>query len=82
MEQHRQNDWGSVSYDDRFDEYWLPAGSARQCLFYCPWCGEKLPDSKRDKWFGALEARGLDPRSDEIPEDFRSAVWRAPAEQT
>jgi len=48
MERHRQNDWASVEYDPRFDDYWVQAGGARQLLFYCPWCGEKLkPDSFR-----------------------------------
>jgi hypothetical protein len=76
MDQHRQNDWGSVQYDSRFEEYWIHAGSAQQCLFYCPWCGEKLPASKRDEWFDAVESLGLNPLRDEVPEEFRSDVWR------
>lgn len=76
MGQHRENDWGSVQYDSRFDEYWVAAGSARQCLLYCPWCGEALPPSKRDEWFDAVEALGLDPWQDEVPEEFRSDAWR------
>jgi hypothetical protein len=74
MDQHRQNDWASIQYDDRFDEYWVPAGPARQTLFYCPWCGEKLPDSKRDQWFDAVTSLGIDPWSDEVPEKYRSAA--------
>lgn len=76
MNQHPQNDWGSIQYDVRFDEYWLPAGEARQCLFYCPWCGEKLPPSKSDQWFDALEALGIDPLNDEVPDLYRSGAWR------
>lgn len=80
MDRHPQNDWQSVRWDPRFDEYWIPAGGARQCLFYCPWCGEKLPPSQRDRWFDELEARGFDPLADEIPEAYRSSAWRgAPA---
>lgn len=78
MQRHPQNDWRSVRYDERFDEYWIPAGGARQCLFYCPWCGEKLPPSQRDRWFDELEASGLDALSDPIPEAYRSAAWREP----
>ena len=77
MDQHRQNDWGSVHYDSRFDTYWISAGSAQQCLFYCPWCGEKLPASKRDAWFDAVEALGLDPWEGEVPEEFQSDAWRS-----
>ncbi|MGN7158827.1 DUF6980 family protein [Sphingomonas sp. SAFR-052] len=81
MDEHRQNDWGSVQYDSRFDEYWVAAGSAQQCLFYCPWCGQKLPPSKRDEWFDAIERLGLDPWADEVPEDFQSdAWWRFPSQ--
>jgi hypothetical protein len=76
MERHRQNDWDSVRYDARFDEYWIPAGGAQQLLFHCPWCGERLPPSQRDRWFDALEALGIDPLSDPIPHEFRTGAWR------
>jgi len=76
MDRHPQNDWHSVRWDARFDEYWIPAGGARQCLFHCPWCGEELPPSQRDRWFDELEAMSLDPLADEIPEAYRSAAWR------
>jgi hypothetical protein len=76
MDQHPQNDWGSVRYDSRFDEYWVEAGEARQGLFYCPWCGEKLPPSQRDLWFEKLEALGINPWKGEVPEIFRSGAWR------
>ncbi|HEX8214122.1 MAG TPA: hypothetical protein VF582_01475 [Allosphingosinicella sp.] len=54
----------------------MPAGSAKQQLFYCPWCGERLPPSQRDRWFEELEALGIDPGSDAIPEDYQSGAWR------
>lgn len=77
MDVHRQNDWGSVRYDARFDEYSIPAGDGiSQCLFYCPWCGDKLPGSRRDDWFDALDKLGIDPLRDEIPAAFQSAGWR------
>lgn len=76
MDQHPQNAWGSVQYDSRFDEYWVQAGEARQALFYCPWCGEKLPASQHDLWFDKLEALGINPCEDEVPESFRSGAWR------
>lgn len=82
MDQHRQNDWESVHYDSRFDEYWVEAGTARQCLFYCPWCGEKLPASKRDQWFDAVEALGLDPWLDDVPDAFQSDTWWKASNQT
>ena len=80
MDIHPQNDWGTVRYDPRFDVYWLPAGSARQQLFYCPWCGEKLPPSQMDRWFDELEAAGIDPDCDPLPEQYCSGAWRGAIE--
>ena len=76
MDAHPQNDWATVRYDVRFDAYWVPAGSAKQQLFYCPWCGEVLPPSQRNRWFDELEAAGIDPGSDPIPEAYQSGAWR------
>ena len=76
MQRHRQNDWRSVRYDPRFDEYWVQAGEARQLLFFCPWCGERLPPSQRNRWFDELETRGIDPVADPIPAEFQTGEWR------
>lgn len=76
MDQHPQNDWSAVSYDPRFDEYSIPSGGALQLLFYCPFCGDRLPESKRDQWFEQLEAHGVaDPWQDELPAEYQSDVW-------
>jgi hypothetical protein len=76
MDNHPQNDWDTIKYDARFDVYWLPAGAARQQLFYCPWCGERLPPSQMDRWYDELEAAGIDPHVDPIPEAYQSGHWR------
>ena len=76
MDAHPQNDWETVHYDARYDAYWVEAGGARQLLFFCPWCGEKLPPSQRDRWFDELEAQGIDPAIGPIPEKFQSGEWR------
>lgn len=71
----------AVLYDVVFDEYSL-AGGGRQgaeVLAYCPFCGADLPASKRDRWFGELARRGLDPDDPALDDRFRSdAWWRAP----
>lgn len=79
MDRHPQNDWGTVTYDVRLDEYWLPAGGAKQLLFYCPWCGERLPESQRDLWYDELGALGIDPNFDPIPQDYKTGAWRGAA---
>lgn len=76
MDQHRENDWATVRYDPRFDVYEVKAGSAWQQLYYCPWCGDKLPPSRRGEWFDELEAKGIDPMNEGYPEEYKTAAWR------
>ena len=68
-----------VLYNEIFDEYGIPectGGTSYIIIKYCPWCGGRLPDSKRNEWFEELETLGFDdPFSDEIPSKFRSAEW-------
>ncbi len=42
----------------------------------CPWCGRRLPDSKRERWFAELEKLGVDsPLVDKLPAPFDSDQW-------
>ena len=36
----------------RFDEYAivLPEDGSLMCFDFCPWCGKKLPESRREEW--------------------------------
>lgn len=59
----------------------LKNSSAIQLIFYCPWCGEKLPESLRNKFFEILNNEyeiepELDIKNDpNIPEEFKSDEW-------
>lgn len=68
-----------VCYSPKFDEYGLvvhDGGSSSVRIEYCPWCGTKLPESKRDRWFDELERMGFnDPTDGNIPERYRSDEW-------
>ncbi len=68
-----------ISYSEKFDEYGLiihDGGSSGIGIYFCPWCGTKLPESQRSRWFEELEALGFDdPYGQEIPEDYQSAAW-------
>jgi uncharacterized protein DUF6980 len=68
-----------ISYSEVFDEYgiWVhDGGSSSVHIAYCPWCGTKLPESRRDEWFDTIERLGFDdPSSPEIPPEFRSDAW-------
>jgi hypothetical protein len=68
-----------VAYSLVFDEYGIvvhDGGKSYVRIDFCPWCGTRLPESKRDQWFEALEAMGIDPLSDAVPPAYRSDEWR------
>jgi hypothetical protein len=68
-----------VNYAARFDEYGLivhDGGASCVGIQFCPWCGARLPDSKRDLWFDALARRGfVNPVPQDIPGEFESDLW-------
>nr|WP_307166164.1 hypothetical protein [Streptomyces rishiriensis] len=67
-----------VRYEPKFREYGLivhDGGSAYREIAFCPWCGTRLPQSRRDGWFDALEARGIDPWEDRVPPEFEDERW-------
>ncbi len=79
-----------VYYDCVFDEYGIPIKDTLEevapsyiVIAHCPWCGAKLPDSKRERWFDELEALGYDnPMEQTIPEAYRSAEWYRKKEES
>ncbi|MBK8474919.1 MAG: hypothetical protein IPL39_01045 [Opitutaceae bacterium] len=81
--EHHKDRWDCpdalVSYCAKFDEYGIiihDGGSAVSLITFCPWCGAKLPESKRDRWFDELERLGFQtPGEEEIPEIYNDARW-------
>jgi hypothetical protein len=72
-----------VVYLPTFDEYGLPVrdgGTSMTVIGFCPWCGARLPQSRRDAWFDEMERLGLDPWEDEIPAGYTSDAWWATPE--
>lgn len=71
-----------IIYVPHFREYGvsiLDGGTSYLLISYCPWCGSKLPESKRLEWFEVLEQLGLEPGDSEIPaEMLREAWWQNP----
>ncbi|MBR6646577.1 MAG: hypothetical protein IKM61_00165 [Eubacteriaceae bacterium] len=74
-----------VYFSSKFNEYGLPVydgenGEATSYILigYCPWCGAKLPESRREEWFDRLEALGFDAPLDDIdsiPHEFKTYGW-------
>ena len=72
-------DW-IIIYLNKFDEYGIPVHDGTSSfahISHCPWCGSKLPESKRIRWFKELKALGFDDPllQDDIPEQYKSDVW-------
>lgn len=59
----------------------LKHSPAIQLIYYCPWCGAKLPKSLGDEFYDILEREynmspGFDIQSDpNIPQEFKSDEW-------
>ena len=68
-----------ILYNGKFDEYGISVcdgGSSVITINYCPWCGKRLPDSKRELWFAELQELGFeDPLNERIPHKYQSAEW-------
>lgn len=68
-----------ISYSACFDEYGLrihDGGSSTIEIKHCPWCGVRLPESRRDEWFERLDALGFDqPFDQELPPEFDTDAW-------
>jgi hypothetical protein len=69
----------TIFYNEVLDEYGVivhDGGEAYILIEYCPWCGKKLPDSKRMLWFDRLEELGIDSAfDDKIPQELRISKW-------
>ena len=74
-----------IYYSSKFNEYGLPVhdgenGRATSYVLiqHCPWCGKKLPESRREEWFDRLESLGFDSPFDDrdnIPAKFKTSEW-------
>ena len=67
-----------VVYEPKYREFGvrvLDGGTSYIELLYCPWSGDKLPSSLRERWFEELERRGIDPGADVVPEEFCDSRW-------
>lgn len=67
-----------VVYNEVMNEYGLIIhdGTASYLLIdHCPWCGTRLPESDRDRWFDAVDALDL---GDGVPPpaEYLTSAWR------
>lgn len=70
-----------MRYNEVFDEYGIVLTEddvSFLSIKYCPWCGKRLPPSRREEWFEKLELLGFDAPlfCEDIPPEFKSDEWR------
>jgi hypothetical protein len=69
-----------IVYTPKYREYSLrvlDGGTSTIEVVFCPWCGHKLPESLRDRWFEELKRLGIDPVSSDVPAEFQDDRWFA-----
>lgn len=69
-----------IDYSSKFDEYGIiihDGGTSSIAITNCPWCGLKLPESKRDLWFDTLENLGFENlfSNENLPAKFETGEW-------
>lgn len=67
-----------IVFSAKFREYGirvLDGSNSYIQIHYCPWCGNKLPRSLRDRWIRELRKLGLEPGDKRIPKKFNSDRW-------
>lgn len=67
-----------VMYEPVFDEFGiqiLDGGTSEMRLSFCPWCGCRLPESKRTRYFELLDELDLEPGDSRIPSQMQSDEW-------
>ena len=69
-----------VHYNEVFDEYGIVLTEDNVSFIlikYCPWCGKRLPHSRREEWFSKLELLGFEVPlfCENIPPEFKSDEW-------
>lgn len=68
----------AIEYNPRFREYGISimdGGSSVLLARFCPWCGTKLADSLRERWFDRLDELGLEPEDEAVPKEMMSDQW-------
>ncbi len=68
----------AITYTPHFREYailLIGNGDVSQSVKFCPWCGQRLPESLRETWFDKIWGLGLETEDPEIPAELRTDEW-------
>lgn len=73
-----------IHYNPCFNEYGIPfpdGSSSMLIIHFCPWCGKRLPQSRRYQWCDLIEQMGFNPEDNRIPSEYRTNEWWAKGEK-
>jgi hypothetical protein len=67
----------AIVYNPRFDEFGIHLYDRSVLgIRYCPWCGEKTPESRRDEWLARAGTLGVTDQNDpRLPDELKSDAW-------
>lgn len=66
-----------IVYNEVFDEIGIvvhDGGPSYVLIQSCPWCGARLAESQRDRWFDETDAAGF--TEETLPTKYRTGEWR------
>jgi hypothetical protein len=76
LEQHASSSYSPIKFDPELNEYYFshrtPAGESKSCIYHCPFCGGRAPESKRSKFFEPIPDVEKN-RLDELIQTVRTA---------
>ena len=68
-----------IHYEPKFDEYGIivhDGGASYVTIDFCPFCGARLPESRRELWFEKLQEMDIDPWDPQArPSEFETDEW-------
>lgn len=81
LKQIIQDQTSPLKYNAVWDEYYIERlmMDSQDNISFCPFCGKKLPESKREQFFQEIERRGISYELGDdlgsLPEIFRTDAW-------
>ena len=65
-----------VKYKAKSRSFYLEGVNATYILYFCPWCGKKVPERLQEQRVDILEKLGINVFDEEkIPEEYKTDIW-------
>jgi len=64
-----------IAHYREFGLIYQDGGTSTLLITHCPWCGQLLPSSLRERWFAEIDELGLEPDDPAVPSEYASDQW-------